>query len=112
MAITKFTVPSSASAGQTRSLTVGLSNRRYPEQVFVTLYKLTPAGPVQVGTSSQSVPVRSGNRTTDLTFSYTFNADDARFGKVSFQAVVSLSNARDAIPGDNQAQSLPTKVNK
>lgn len=112
VAITKFTVPSSASAGQTRSLTVGLSNRLYPEQVFVTLYKLTPAGPVQVGTSSQSVPVRSGNRTTDLTFSYTFNADDARLGKVSFQAVVSLSNARDAIPGDNQAQSLPTKVNK
>jgi hypothetical protein len=112
VAITKFSVPSSASTGQTRSISVGISNRLYPEQMSVTLYKLTPTGSVQVGTSSQSVPVRSGNRTTDFTFSYTFSADDARLGKVSFQAVVSLSNARDAIPGDNQAQSLPTKVNK
>ena len=78
----------------------------------MVLYKLTPAGPVQVGTSSQTIPVRSGNRTTDITFSYTFTTDDARVGKVSFQAVVSLPNARDAIPGDNQAQSLPTKVSK
>jgi hypothetical protein len=112
VAITRFSVPTSASAGQTRSISVGLTSRRYAEQVFVTLYKLTPAGAVQIGTSSQLLPARSGNKTTDLTFSYTFTPDDARIGKVSFQATVSLSSARDAIPADNQAQSLPTKVNK
>jgi hypothetical protein len=112
VSIAKFTVPTSAGPGQTRSITVGLSNARYAEQVQVSLFKLTPGGPVQIGTSNQLLPVRSGNRTTDVTFSYTFTSDDARIGKVSFQAVVSLGGVRDAIPGDNQAQSLPTKVNK
>jgi hypothetical protein len=78
----------------------------------VTLYKLTTTGSIPIGSSNQSVPVRSGNRTTDVAFSYTFNADDARIGKVSFYAVANLSTARDAIPGDNQAQSMPTKVTK
>jgi hypothetical protein len=112
IAITKFAVPTSAGTGQTRSITVGISNRRYPEQASVTLYKITPAGAVQIGTSTQSVPVRAGNRTTDFAFSYTFTADDAQIGKVSFQAFASLSNTRDALPGDNQAQSLPTRVNR
>jgi hypothetical protein len=112
VAITKFTVPSSASRGQTRSITVGLSNRRYADEVSVTLFKLTPSGQVQIGTSTQIVPMRSGNRTTDFTFSYTFTPDDAALGKVSFQATATLTNYRDVAPGDNQAQSLPTKVNK
>lgn len=112
VAITKFAVPNSASVGQTRSITVGISNRRYPEQVSLTLFKLTATGTMPIGTSSQTVPVRTGNRTTDFTFSYTFSSDDARIGKVSFFAIASLTTARDASIGDNQAQSLPTKVNK
>lgn len=112
VAITKFVVPTSASVGQTRSVTIGISNHRYPEQASVTLFKSIPGGSTQVGWSNVSVPVRSANRTTDVTFSYTFTADDARLGKVTFQAVVSLAGARDAISGDNQAQSLPTKINK
>jgi hypothetical protein len=112
VAITKFSVPTSASTGQTRSTTVGVSNRRYPEQASVTLYKLTSGSSVQVGSSNGAVPIRSGNRTTDFSFSYTFTADDARLGKVSFFAIVSLAGSRDAFLGDNQAQALPTKVNK
>jgi hypothetical protein len=112
VAISKLSVPNSASSGQTRSITVGIANRRYPESVTVTLLRLTPAGPVQVGSLTQAVPVRTGNRTTDFAFSYTFTADDARVGKVSFQAVATINGARDAIPGDNQAQSLPTKVTR
>jgi PKD repeat protein len=113
VAITKFAVPNSASANQTRSITVGLSNRRYPETVTVILWKLTPAGTVQVGVSTNAVPVRSGNRTTDFVFSYTFTTDDAKAGKVTFRAeAILVDGARDAVWGDNLAHSLPTKVNK
>jgi hypothetical protein len=112
IAITKLGVPNAASAGQTRQITVGLANRRYPETVAVTLFRLTPAGAMAIGTAYQSVPVRSGNRTTEVAFSYTFTADDAALGKVSFQAVATIQGPRDAVPGDNQAQSLPTKVNR
>lgn len=112
IAITKLTVPTAASSGQTRSITVGVSNRRYPETVIVTLTRTTPFGTVPVGTLQQTVPVRAANRTTDFTFSYTFTSEDAAIGKVSFQATASLLTARDALPGDNLAQSLPTKVSR
>jgi hypothetical protein len=112
--ITKFTAPQSASASQTRSITVSLANRRYPETVTVQLMKSVAGGSfVPVGTSTQSVPVRGGNRTTDFAFNYTFTSDDAALGKVTFQAVASLPwPMRDALPADNTAISLPTKVNK
>jgi hypothetical protein len=57
-----------------------------------------------------SVPVRPANRTTDFKFSYTFDNDDGKFGKVTFKAVVTINDARDALPADNTAISLPTKV--
>jgi len=114
VAITKFAVPQSASAGQTRSITVGVADHRYPETVTVQLYKSVAGGGfVPVGSSTQSVPVRGGNRTTDFTFNYTFTGDDAALGKVTFQAVASLPwPAHDALPADNTAISLPTKVNR
>jgi PKD domain-containing protein len=112
VAIAKLVVPQSASAGQTRTITVGLSNKRYPETVQVQLLKSGAGGVfVPVGTLTQSVPVRSGNRTTDFSFSYTFTSDDAAIGKVTFQAVATIVNARDALPADNTATALPTKVN-
>jgi hypothetical protein len=81
--------------------------------VTVILWKLTPAGTVQVGVSTNAVPVRSGNRTTDFVFSYTFTTDDAKAGKVTFRAeAILVGGARDAVWGDNLAHSLPTKVNK
>ena len=113
VAITKFTVPQSASAGQTRSITVSVTNHRYDETVQMQLYKSVAGGSfVPVGSSQQLVPVRGGNRTTDFTFNYTFTTDDAALGKVTFEAVATIMGARDAQPSDNTAISLPTKVNK
>ena len=112
VAITKFSAPKSASAGQTRQISVGLNSKRYPETVEVQLYKSVPGGYQFVGTQTQSVPVRAANRTTDFSFSYTFTADDARVGKVTFKAVANVFSARDALPADNEAIAAPTKVNR
>lgn len=110
VAITKFSVPTSARAGQTRQIVVGLRNSRYPETVRVDLYKSTPSGFQWIGFSEQTVPVRSGNRTTDFSFNYTFTNDDATIGKVNFKAVATIVSARDALPTDNESVSRPTKV--
>lgn len=110
VAITKLSVPQSANAGQTRQLTIGLSNKRYDETVQVQLYKSGPNGFELIGTLQQSVPVRGGGRTTDLKLSYTFTSADAALGKVTFKAVAGLLSARDALPADNEAVALPTKV--
>jgi hypothetical protein len=80
--------------------------------VRIDLYRSTATGFVQFASSTQSVPVRSGNKTSDFAFNYTFTSDDATLGKVTFKAVATLSNARDALPTDNEAISLSTKVNK
>jgi len=113
VAITKFTVPNAASAGQTRQVSVGLSNGRYPETVLVQLFKSVPGGNgfQFVGALTQFVPLVPGNHTVPFDFSYTFTPDDAAVGKVTFQAVASIQGARDAQPADNTAISLPTKVN-
>lgn len=111
VAITKLQVPQSGKVGQTRQLLVGLSNKRYGETAEVQLYKSGPGGFELVGTLTQSVPVRGGGRTTDFRFSYTFTSADAVLGKVTFKAVASLVGARDAVPADNEAVALPTKVN-
>ena len=110
VAITKLSVPKSASAGQTRAISVGVRNTRYPETVEIQLLKSVPGGFQLVGTSIQAVPVRSGNRTTDFTFNYTFTADDAGIGKVTFKAFALLVGARDALGADNEAIAPPTKV--
>jgi hypothetical protein len=112
VAVAKLTVPQSASVGQTRPITVGLANHRYPETVRVDLMKSVAGGSfVNVGSLTLSVPVRSGNRTTDFKLSYTFASADAVAGKLSFQAVATIIDARDALPADNVVTSLPTKVN-
>jgi len=111
VAITKFTVPKAASAGQTRQVVVSVNSRRYVEQVSVELYKSVPGGYQWVGTLSQEVPVRPSNRTTDFNFSYTFTPSDAVLGKVTFRAIATIQNGRDALPADNEAIASPTKVN-
>ena len=64
----------------------------------------------QFGSLTQSVPINPRNGTTDFAFSYTFTADDAQIGKVTFKAVTVISGARDALPADNEAIAPPTKV--
>jgi PKD repeat protein len=110
VAITRFSAPNAASAGQTRQITVGLNSKRFPETVEVQLFKSMPGGYQLVGSLRQSVPVRASNRTTDFTFSYTFSNADAQLGKVTFKAVANPLGARDALPADNEAIAPPTKV--
>jgi PKD repeat protein len=110
VAITRFTVPTSAKAGQTRSLTVGLNSHRYKETVQVDLYRSSPGGFEWIGSQTVTVFVRPANRTTDVAFNYTFTSDDARIGKVSFKAVATIVGARDVLPADNEATSAPVKV--
>jgi PKD repeat protein len=107
VAITKMTVPQAASQGQTKSIVVSLSNRRYPETVQVQLSKSTPGGFDNVGTLTLSVPA---GKAIDFKFSYVFTADDAAIGKVSFQATATITGARDALPADNSFTALATRV--
>ena len=118
VAIIKFTVPQSASAGQTRQLVVNVRNTRYPEKVQVELYKNDM---VWVGTLIQDVPPRSANRTTAFNFSYTFTAEDARNGKVTFRAMAFIlsndvcdSNFEECDDWrvDNYVTALPTRVSR
>ena len=82
--IAKVAVPQTAKAGQTRSITVGLTNSRYPETVQVQLLKSVAGGGWQeVGLLTQYVPIPGGNRTTNFTVNYTFRPEDgARRGEL------------------------------
>ena len=111
--IAKFMVPSTARAGQTKPITVGIGNRHYPETVTVELFVSRRDGSYQsIGSVTQSVPVLGAGQTVSFSFSYLFTRDDATAGKVTFQAVATVTTARDAFPSDNQAISLATKVSK
>jgi PKD domain len=112
-AITKITAPLTAKAGQVQKIIVAVKNQRYAENVQVDLYKSVLGGTQWVGAITQNVPVRKSNQTSTYTFNYTFTANDAVLGKVSFKAVASIVGARDALPGDNVLiSSPPTKVSR
>lgn len=101
VAITRFSVPQTARANQTKTINVDLKNNRYSEDVQVTLYKGLPGGGEQViGTLTLYVPARS-TRATTFKFSYTFTPDDATIGKVTFKVIATIVNGRDALPADN-----------
>ena len=111
VAISRLSVPQTARVGQTRQLSVSVLNTRYAEHVEVALLRSVPGGGFErVGNVTQSVPARGGGRATTFAISYTFGPDDARFGKVTFQAIATLVGARDAVPADNAIVALPTKV--
>ncbi|MGW4214084.1 PKD domain-containing protein [Lentzea sp. NPDC004789] len=108
--ITKFSVPTSARAGQSKPITVQVANTRYLEKATVTLYRSEGTSWTQVGTSALEVPAHP-TRKVQVPFSYTFTPQDAVVGKVSFRAVVSLDYPRqDARPADNEVISLATTV--
>lgn len=111
VSITKVSAPKSANVGQTRPITVSLKNYRYAETVRIELYRSGPGGGWEfIGSSTQYVPVRPGNRTSDFVFNYTFTPQDAQLGKATFRVIVSLISARDAFPADNEAVSVPPTV--
>jgi len=103
VAITKFSVPQTARVNQTKTINVNVQNKRYSENVQVTLFMGLPGGGQQViGTLTLFVPA-SATQPTIFKFSYTFTTSDATVGKVTFTAVATLVNSRDAFPSDNTA---------
>ncbi len=108
VAITAFRVPSTARAGQTRVITVGILDTRYPETVRVDLMRGFGGGFVTV--ASLTLPVHAGDRTTPFDFSYTFTDVDAANGRVTFKAVATIVDARDALPIDNTVIAPITTV--
>jgi PKD repeat protein len=111
VAIVQVAVPNSAHVGQTIAVNVYLRNTRYPETVQVDLLKSTPGGFQQVGSLTQSVPVRPpGGNSTRFAFTNTITQADGTAGKVSFKAVATLLDHRDALPGDNELSSPPVKI--
>ena len=113
VAITKINAPQSASAKQTRTITVSANSKGYAEIVRVDLYKGAPGGFEFIGSVTLTVPARSNNKATVFNFSYTFTNTDANIGKVTFKAVATIVDARDIYPADNEAiSSPPTKVAK
>jgi len=111
VAITGFSIPQTARVNQTKTINVDIQNKRYSDYVQVTLYKGTPGGgDVQIGTLTIYVPARA-SRPTTFKFSYTFTADDAKIGKVTFKAIATIINGRDALPADNTSIAT-TSVSK
>jgi PKD repeat protein len=111
--IGRFDVQESDKVGQTRRITVGVGNTRYPETVSILLQVSRPGGTWQdVGSVIRDIPVLKKKQTVDVGFDYTFVAADATAGKATFRAVVSLVAARDALPSDNEAISVATRVRR
>jgi hypothetical protein len=103
IAINKLAVPQSARVNQTKAINVDIKNKRYSDNVSVSIYKGLPGGGEQlIGTLTIYVPARA-TRPTTFKFSYTFTAADANVGKVTFRAEANLMNGRDALPLDNNA---------
>ena len=105
--ITRLVRPRTAVTGETKRIIVTLGNQRYPQNVRVELLRSVPGGYTQLGTSTQFVDI---NRTTDFYFSHTFTAADAQIGKVTFKAIATIVDGRDALPADNEFISLPVIV--
>lgn len=110
VAVEKLAVPQTASIGQSRSISVSISNVRYDERVKVQLLVGVAGSDFrEVGALEQVVVARK--RSTQFPFSYTFSAADAVASKVTFKAIATIVGARDAIPVDNTAVAPPTRVN-
>ena len=114
VAITEFRTPKRAEAGETARIVVGLSNQGlYNENVYLYLYKSVPGEYWYwewIGDAHGQVPAHKANRTVDFEFAYTFTDEDATAKTVTFRAEANLNNWPDALPGDNEALSLPTLI--
>lgn len=110
--ITKFTVPSSARAGEQKEITVQVANTHYLEKVKTTLYRNNGNGWEEVGVLTSDVPAHP-TRKVKFSFLYTFTPQDALVGKVSFRAVAEPQltyPAWEALPADNEVIAIATTV--
>lgn len=113
VSIERLQAPNSAREGQSKDVRVQLRSEQYPETVRVALLKSVAGGPEQaVGAQTLQVLPAHGGRSTRFNLTYTFTADDAATGKVTFRAVATIEGARDALPADNQAIAAPTEVKR
>lgn len=112
VAILSLAAPDKGKVGKAGSINVGIGNTRYPETVQVDLYKITPSGGTLIAMSIRAVGVMGPKKALTFPFKYTFTVEDAEAGKVSFRAVATIQNARDAAEGDNVATTFPTLVTK
>lgn len=113
VAVTKFTAPQAARAGQTRQISVGITGKRYDNWTSVILSKSDPSDPsgyTFVGELRQFVAIRQSDRATPFDFTYTFTDADAQTGQVTFRVEAILDNAFDVYMNDNLAASRPVKV--
>lgn len=111
LGITKFSVPSSARAGQQKEITVKVGNTRYLEKnASVALYKAVGYDWVLIGWLKRDVPAHPTDTVT-FKFTYTFTDEDAALGKATLRAQASVpSPAWDALPIDNDVTAVATTV--
>ncbi len=108
--IAKFTVPTAAREGDSKSISVDVSNTRYAESATVVLSRNDGNWWRTVATLTLTVPARP-TKTVRFPFAYTFTPDDAADGKVVFRAQLQLDYpVRDARPSDNEVIAIATTV--
>ncbi|GAA3658347.1 hypothetical protein GCM10022267_50660 [Lentzea roselyniae] len=108
--ITKFTVPSAARAGEQKTISVQVANTNNPEKPTVRLYKSDGSSWTQVASQTIEVPAHPTRKVT-FSFKYTFTAEDAAIGRVTFRAVAELPwPVEDARPMDNEVIAIATTV--
>ncbi|MGI5502142.1 PKD domain-containing protein [Lentzea sp. CA-135723] len=105
--ITSFRTPAVTIPGRPVTLTVGLANHRYAASPRVEFYRSDNASRWKfIGEKTVDMAADS---TTDVSTTYRITTEDAAVGKVSFRAVVFLSD-RDSRQ-DNEVTSIPTTIN-
>ncbi|MEU0884235.1 hypothetical protein ABZ345_37065 [Lentzea sp. NPDC005914] len=97
-------VPASAKAGETKRIKVSVGNTRYDERVRVELRRLSVYGYYETVANLEQQVVASANGKVEFPFAYTYTADDAKTGKVTFKLVAMLPGhyEGDANPADNE----------
>ncbi len=108
--IRKLAVPKTASAGQSRSISVEVGTTRSDEQVTVQLLRSTVAGYEVVGSATQLVAMGGKRSVTTFPFRYTFTEADVAVGRVTFRATATIVGARDALTDDNELIAPATLV--
>ncbi|USX48615.1 PKD domain-containing protein [Lentzea sp. HUAS12] len=113
VSIAALTVPTSARAGQTKPIKVSVANTRYAEDVKVTLYKVGVNGAYdqEIGHSTQRVAASPTGQVV-FPFAYTYSAQDATTGAVTFRAKAVIENwsPGDPKPDDNEARATTATV--
>jgi hypothetical protein len=107
VSVVDITAPKSARSGMTRTISVSVIDRRYPENAELRLYRVDGSGQTLIGSISLQMVVSSRATTTD--FPYTFTAVDAASGNVTFLASIEILGHDDALPADN-TRSAETSV--